>query len=259
MKKTYLMLPIALVLLVGLSACMPAQTSSTLASLTAGGKLPQGGVLQSYTADSLPTLDVTGTGTITATPDIAYINVGVHTEDESVSDAVEQNNTQTMRVRNALVQAGVQAADIQTQNFSVYTMQNYDNSGQPTSSRYAVDNSLSVKVRDLDNLGDLLGAVTNAGANNIYGITFDVADKSELLAQARAEALENAQAQAEEMAENLQVELGDVISVTVLNENYPYPMPAAEGMGGGAAVSAVPIAPGQMVVQVMVETVYILE
>ena len=67
------------------------------------------------------TLNVSGNGTVYLTPDIAYIYIGVHNEDPAIATAVNNNNTQTQALVDALKNAGIAAADIQTSNFSVYT------------------------------------------------------------------------------------------------------------------------------------------
>ena len=124
------------------------------------------------------TLSVTGTGMVTITPDIAYISIGVHTEAPTASEAVDANNTQTQKVIDSLKKSGVAAEDIRTTNFSIWPNQKYDPQGQPIGTTYAVDNTVYVTVRDLTKMGELLDAAISAGANTIYSVSFDLADKS---------------------------------------------------------------------------------
>ena len=141
------------------------------------------------------TINVTGNGIVTATPDIGYLNIGVHTEDFDAGDAVNQNNDQTRKVKEALKEFGVEDKDIQTSNFSIYLQAPYSGvQGDP--SKILVDNTVLVTVRDLGNLSKMLGEAIRAGANNVYGITFDIVDKSALKDQARANAMEDAAKQA---------------------------------------------------------------
>ncbi len=209
------------------------------------------------------TLSVSGSGTVSVTPDIAYINVGVHTENADLSTAVNQNNTQTQTLIESLKKAGIADADIQTSNFNIYTMnQGYDKvTGQPIDGKvYAVDNTVYVTVRDLSKLGSLLSTGINSGANNINGITFDVADKSKAFAEARKAALADAGAVAAELAKNANLKLGGIQSLNYVHASNPLPL---YGMGGGGAqassVSDVPVQPGKLQVSVTVDVTYELK
>ncbi len=204
------------------------------------------------------TLSVSGVGTVTLTPDIAYINIGVHTENPDINTSVGQNNTQTQALIDALKQAGVAAEDIQTSNFSVYTSQGYDKmTGQPIEGKtFAVDNTVYVTVRDLSKLGSLLGTGITAGANNINGITFDVADKSKAMAEARQKAVANANSLAAELAQTAGVKLGSIENISYTQSTSPVPL---YGMGGAAAQApsaVVPVEPGTMQVSVTVDVTY---
>src|ERR1700690_4030974 len=144
------------------------------------------------------TLSVTGTGIVYLTPDVAYINIGVHTEQPTASEAVSANNDQTQQVVNAVKNFGVDPKDIRTTNFSIYPNTQYDQqTGKPGTTTYIVDNTIYVTVHQLDKLGDLLDATVQAGANNVNSIQFDVFDKSSAIQQARDQAVKDAQTQAQ--------------------------------------------------------------
>jgi uncharacterized protein len=216
------------------------------------------GVAAAQTEQPFPrTMNVNGTGKVYLVPDIAYINIGVHTENKNASEAVAANTAQTEKVIASLKAAGVDAKDVQTTNFSIYPQQKYDNNGQPTGEIvYMVDNTVAITVRDIEKLGELLDAAVKAGANNIYGITFDVSDKEAALAQARADAVANAQQIAKELADASGVTLGQVITISSYGGT---PVPVYEGKGGGMAsaeAASVPVSPGQMVLTVDVAMVY---
>jgi len=206
------------------------------------------------------TLTVSGNGTVYLTPDIAYIYVGVHTDDADLATAVSENNTQAQALVDALKKAGVAGVDIQTSNFSVYTNSNggIDKmTGQAIANGtyYSVDNTVYVTVRDLTHLGSLLNAAVGAGANSINSITFDVADKTAAQAQARQKAMDNAAALAGELAQTAKVSLGAIQTITYSDNTYSY-----YGMVGGGGASApnasVPIQPGQTQVSVSVSVTY---
>jgi uncharacterized protein len=204
-----------------------------------------------------PTLNVNGSAQVTLAPDIAYISIGVHTQNADANEAVSSNATQSQKVMDALKAMGIDVKDIRTNNYSITPQQQTDDKGQPTGMLYVVDNTVYVTLRDLTKIGDVLGVATQAGANNIYGIQFDIADKNTALADARKSAVENAHQQAEELAQAAGVKLGSVQSINYYN-NYPVPA-MAEGKGGGTLASpaiSVPITPGQLTFTVDVNIVY---
>lgn len=209
------------------------------------------------------TLVVNGNGTVYLTPDIANIYVGVHTDDINLATAVSKNNTQSQALVDALKKAGVDGKDIQTSNFSVYTNNNggidkMTGQAVANSTFYSVDNSVYVTLRDLSKMGSLLNTVVDAGANSINSISFDVADKTAALVEARQKAMTSASSLAAELAKNASLKLGEIqnISYTDYTPAYYY------GMGGGGASApnaSVPIQPGQTQVSVTVSVTYLIK
>lgn len=212
-------------------------------------------------APPLRTLSVAGSGEAHLAPDIAYIYIGVHTEKLTAAEAVEENNAQTQAVINAIEEFGIDESDIRTMNFSIWPVDRFDpQSGQPTGEKtYAVDNTVYVTVRELDQLGGLLDTAIEAGANTVNSVQFDVADKDEALQAARAEAIKDAQAKAQELAEASGVSLGELQTINFI-DNAPYPFFDGKGGGGAAAeAAAVPIQPGQLTFTVTVSVTYAIE
>jgi uncharacterized protein YggE len=238
MKTRSILFATLAVLAIVLSACAPA----------AGGQAV------------VPTLSVAGTGTANLVPDIAYIYLGVHTELTSASEAVTANNAQTQRMIQALTDFGIDAKDIRTTNFSIYPFDKYDPlTGTATGEKYySVDNTVYVTIRDLTKLGDLLDTVIAAGANTVNSIQFDVADKDAALKQARADAITDAKAKAEELAAAAGVSLGDIQSISFF-DSQPYPVFEGRGGGGGGDAASVPIQPGQLTFTVTVNMTYTLK
>src|ERR1035437_5000957 len=151
MKKKFLSLMALVALIVLLSACAPAFAPGVALNLASANAKSNSApaqnqpVLAQQTASTQPpmrTLNVTGVGTVYLIPDIATIMVGVHSENKDVTQAVNANNASVQKVKDALVKAGIDEKDIQTQNFNVYQNQKFDAQGQPTESVYAVDNTL---------------------------------------------------------------------------------------------------------------------
>jgi uncharacterized protein len=207
------------------------------------------------------TLSVSGSGEAFLAPDIAYIYIGVHTENPTAAEAVSENTSRTEKLIKAIQDFGIDAKDIRTTNFSIYPMDRFDPAtGLPSGEKtYAVDNTVYVTVRDLARLGDLLDTAVQAGANTVNSVQFDVADKDAALQEARAEALKDAQAQAQALAQAASLSLGEIRSINFLDAQ-PYPIFDGRGGGGAAAEgAAVPIQPGQLTFTVNVNVTYELK
>jgi uncharacterized protein len=217
------------------------------------------------TAPAQPrTLNVSGNGTIYLTPDIAYITLGVHTEDPNLATGVSKNNTQAQALVDALKTAGIAAKDIQTSNFSVYNNNNNGQSIDKTTGQvistgyYSVDNTVNVTIRDLSHLGNVLNTAVGSGANNINSISFDVADKTAAMEQARQKAMANASSLASELAKTAGVPLGGIQAITY-SDNSPMPYYGMGGGGASAPNASVPIQPGQTQISVTVSVTYALK
>jgi hypothetical protein len=191
------------------------------------------------------TMGVSGTGRVTVVPDIAAINIGVRSEAEAVTDALDTNTAQANRISRALQELGIEEDDIQTSNFNVYPSDRYNPmTGQVEGRYFVVENTVNVTVRDLTSLGAVLTAVVEAGANNIYGINFNVEDREAAVAEARKLAIEDAKAKAQAIAEESGVELGEIISISVYSGYTPTIYYDAKG--GAYSEAAVPIAAGTL-------------
>lgn len=228
MKKKALLISATLALLVLLGACAPSAAQPAQPN-------------QIYVA---------GTGEIYVTPDIAYIYIGVHTESEDVAQALQDNNNQAQAIASTLTGMGVESKDVQTTAFNVYPQQQIGPQGEVTGTNYAVDNTVLVTIRDLSNLGQILDAVVNSGANNINSIQFNVQDTTQAVSQARQLAVDDAKNQAQELADAAGVKLGKILSLSANQQSGPMPIvegKAYAGMGG----SAVPVAAGQMAITVI--------
>ena len=276
MRSKLSILAVALVSMALLSACGPAAKALQGISTAGSGSVPvnaaeprslpavQSTAGSAQTQPAVPpvrTISVTGEGRATLTPDIAYVNIGVHTESADVGEALATNKIQVQKVVDALKALGIAEKDIQTTNFNVYPSQQYGPNGELLQTKFVVDNSVYVTVRNLDQLGDLLDKAVEAGANNINGIQFDVADKTAALSDARKAAVKDAQALAQELAGAAGVALGPIQNISTYSNNVPMPVYAdkAFGMGGGGAPApavAVPVSPGQMILTVSVSMTY---
>ncbi len=207
---------------------------------------------------ALHTIIVNGEGKVSLKPDIAWITIGVTTENKEAAKAVKENNAKAQEVLNQLKKSGIAEEDIQTTNFSVYPRQQYDTNNKPTGTIYSVENSVKVRVKDLAKTGEILDLVVNAGANTISNIQFDVADPSKAYDQALQEAVKDAYAKAKVAADAAGVKLGPVHTIQISSGNNVMPYASKMLAAAPAAAADVSISPGQMDITVDVSVVYLI-
>jgi len=190
-----------------------------------------------------PQITVSGEGKVRAAPDIAIVSVGfteLGVDPRTVQSAI---NRKTSALVDAVKQAGVKQADIQTADFSVYPQYAYGEGKAPRVTGYETRQSVEIRIRDLDRINDVLGVVGNVGATNIGGLQFMFDDPKELRAQARTEAIAQARKEAARIADALGVRLGDPIAFNESGGAPPmYPMRALAmeaGIGGGGETPTV--------------------
>jgi uncharacterized protein len=207
------------------------------------------------------TIDVSGRGTVDLSPDIARVNIGVRSQSPDVGQALEENTANAEAIIKRLIDLGVDQNDIQTRNFNVYPQQNREpgpESEMTESQTFMVENTVSVTVRDLDSLGEILSAMIREGANTIHGVTFDVEDREAAIAEARSLAIEDAKTQAETLAEAAGVSLGEIHSIRI-NESGSEPVERAVQMEEAAGGGDVPISGGQLTIRVTANLTYGIE
>jgi len=219
-------------------------------------------VLTSFSAlaeDTVRRITVTGVGTMTAAPDLAVVSVGVHRFEAVASAAMSANSVQMIRVFEALKGAGIEPRDIQTAQLSLRPRwDRRSNNTVPKIIGFEANNVLTIRVRALDRVGEVLDSLTKAGANRINSIQFSMNKPRPLQDQARQAAVVDARAKAELYASAAGVSLGDVISI-VEGGIAPNPL-LMEHMGVGSIDSdAVPIAQGELTLRSTVTIVYELE
>lgn len=202
----------------------------------------------------VPQITVTGEAVVQAAPDMATISLGVTTMGATGAEAMDANNAALARVIARLKAAGIEDRGLQTQNLSLNpNWSSYDSSGAPQKiTGYTASNILSVKVRDLATLGDVLDAAVGDGANTLNGLTFELSQPRPAQDQARTEATRDARARAELLAEAAGVKLGRVLSITE-TQNYGQPMPVA--YKADAAMS-VPVQAGEVGMNASVTVVF---
>ncbi len=162
-----------------------------------------------------PSLTITSTGTVTAKPDQVAITVGVTSSAKTAKAALAANTASMQPVVTALKAAGIEARDIQTSNFNLQpTYEEFQNGKPPRLSGYQVSNTVDIRLRKVERLGDILDKVVGEGSNQINGIQFIVSKADELRDDARKAAVTNATRIAKTYAQAAGVELGRVLSIS---------------------------------------------
>jgi hypothetical protein len=208
--------------------------------------------------DQTRRLTMTGTGQVSARPDIAHLTLGVGSAARTARAALDANNAAMGRVVAALTGAGIADKDLQTSGFQVLPRYFQDAKADepPRVVGYEVSNSLHIAVRDLDRLGPVLDLAVTEGSNRIDGLAFGFAEPEALMDRARAGAVADARRKAAIYAEGLGVTLGKVLSVDEYGGGGgPVPMMAR----AAAMAAAVPIAAGETTLSVQVNVVWEIE
>ena len=195
---------------------------------------------------------VTGEASVAVVPDTAIIRVGVANDAKSAREASEANAKLMTPVIAALKESGIAERDIQTAHISIQPMQEPQRQGPPrgpTGPTFRASNQITAKVRDIGLVAEVIDRALAAGANEVLGINFMVADPSPALDQIRGEALANARKKAEIYAKAVNATVGRAINIEE-DGSARGPMPMA--MRAGAA----PIMPGEQTLQISLSVSY---
>ncbi|HEY0266553.1 MAG TPA: SIMPL domain-containing protein [Rhizomicrobium sp.] len=200
------------------------------------------------------TLAMGGHGEVKAAPDLVTVTAGVTASAPTARGALAANTARMTGVFQALQKLGVPEKNIQTVNFSVSPQySNGENNGPTRLTGYQVGNEVSVRLEDVSRLGAALDALVAAGANQMNGISFDIAQPAPLLETARAQAIADAHARAETYARAAGVTLGPILSISEGGgEVRPLRMAAPMAF----AAKGVPVAAGQESVTADVSVVW---
>ncbi len=235
-----------------LAGCGEAVTAGTEAPAV----LSEAATLQSGGEPAPRTISVSGIGVASAAPDVVEIQLGVETVNSDASLAIGENTQRMTAVMDVLKEMGIEDKDIQTVKYSMWIEEVRDRQGQPTGeTRYHVVNHVRVRLRDLARTGELLQKALEAGANNVGGITFSVADPVALQRAARDQAIADARAKAEQLATGLGAQLGPVRQVSEFG-GVVRPQPFEVMERAMAAEAPVPVAAGEFSVTVQIQVVF---
>ncbi len=211
------------------------------------------------TATGPRTITVVGEGVVNIEPNVARTNIGVEVVRPTVEEAAVENSQIVDGLLATLTELGIPGEDIQTSGFNVYA-ERYG-AGGPTSEdevQYRVSNTVTVIIRDLDKVGEVLDASIKAGANNIFGVEFLLDDATTVRSEARKVAVENARATAEELAALNGVQVGKIISISevVGGAGGFYNNSISNFQIGMGGAERTPIQPGQLRLTMQLQITY---
>jgi uncharacterized protein len=175
---------------------------------------------------------VSGEGDATVRPDMAMVSLSVVRLEKTAREALDANNTAMTAVIDAMKTAGIAPRDIQTSGFSIDALYDYpqDDKGNalpPVLRGYQVSNGLTLRIRDLAKVGDIMDQAVTLGVNQGGGISFTNDDPKATIEAARKAAMEDAMAKAKLLTQTAGVKLGRVIEIS---EGGPRPMPQPVAM-----------------------------
>lgn len=251
MKKGWLLaVGVALTLaIVGLAGCE--QSAAT----------PAGEITELNLSSQQQGIWVTGEGKVSVVPDIANLRLGIEAQAPTVAEAQTQATDAMDKVMIALTENGVAEKDIQTQYFSIHRVTKWDSeTQQEIVTGYRVTNMVTAKIRDIDKTGTIIDAVAEAGGDftRIDSIDFSVDDPSPYYAELREEAMADAKARANHLAELADVTLG---KPTYISESYysPIVLRPAYAIEVMEEAAKIPISPGEMEITLNVQVAYAIE
>ncbi len=212
-----------------------------------------------------PRILVTGQGSVDVAPDMAMLALTVTREAETAREALDANSAAMKDVLDAMKAEGIKARDLQTTGFSIQPKYFYPQQ-QSSSTRepprivgYTVRNSLTVRVRDIASLGQILDKSVTLGVNEGGNISFTNDDPSAALTEARVLAMKDALAKAETLTEAGGVKVGILLEISEQSFN-PRPMPMARAERSMAmSADAVPVATGENTYRVSVNVTFAID
>lgn len=201
------------------------------------------------------TIKVTGEGTVRVEPDIALITIGVITEDKILSKAQSENASKTSKVIHELQSHGVAKNDIQTINYNIDMEYDYQD-GKQIFRGYRITHLLRVTVRDIGNVGEVVDAAVDSGANQITNIQFTLADPEPFYNEALSIALKNSQQKAKTIAMDLGLKWNRVpVKVHEVTQIHLPPVPYQATLA--VKSEATPIQPGELEINAKIDAEFV--
>lgn len=206
---------------------------------------------------------VTGEGSVAVAPDMAVVQMTVTREGKTAREALSENSAAMRKVLDAMSKEGIAKSDLQTANFSIspnYTRpsRNASDYEAPRIVGYTVRNGLTVRVRDMAKVGEVLDRAVTLGVNEGGHIQFTNADTAAVMEKARIAAVKQARRKAQTLAEAAGVSVGSVLEISEQGYN---PGPVAMGYAEMrmASADAVPVEGGENTYRVTVSLTYAIK
>lgn len=209
-------------------------------------------------AQAGPTIAVTGQGEAAVAPDMAILSLSVMRQAQTAREALDDANAAMREIIEAMREEGVESRDLQTSGLSInprYVYPERPGGEGPRIVGYEVSNTLTVRVRDIERVGEVLDLSVTLGVNQGGGIVLTNDDPATALEDARSAAVKNARAKAETLAEAAGVRLGRVMSISEqVRQPDMRPLGAPQmAMRAVAEDSSVPVEAGENTYQVNVD------
>jgi uncharacterized protein YggE len=239
---------------------MPRTVGFLLLSLLALGLSLRPPPALAKSATTPRSIETTGTASISADPDRARIVVGVSSKGVTGKEAAEATAQKMREVVATLKKLVGEAGKVATRSYTLQPEYTYPdkNSRLRKISGYLATNTVTAETKDLDSVGTLIDAVVAGGANQVQGVSFFLADETEIRRRALIAAGDIARAEAQAIAESLQVELGPVLHATTV-PRYDLPRPSAvRHMALSEDASPTEILPGEVQVSATVQVSFAL-
>jgi len=211
------------------------------------------------------TITVSGIGEIWVKPDLAIIDFSINTEGKTVQEAFGENSKKMNSVIEAIKNQGVNEKDLKTTRFNIYPRYEWidKNIIFPEGKRilvgYVVEQTLQVKIRDFEKIGEIINLAVERGINEMGDLQFIVEKEDELKSQARKEAIEKAKKEAQEIAQQLGVKLGKIVTFQE-NQFFPgFPVYFSEKTIKSNQTTGPQVQSGENKIQIKVSLVYEIE
>lgn len=201
------------------------------------------------------TITVTGQSTLSVAPNQAQIDVGTQLEAKTAASAMQEDSSRINAIVSALEKAGVASKDIQTSGYNLNPNENQPSSNAaPRITGYSISDTLTVTTTNLASVGTLIDDAVQAGANQVNGVNFTVANQTSLQNRANGSALAQAKSQAAYLAAQAGEHLGPLVSISV---NQPSgPIFAASNAFAATATAPNIVPPSSLQVSGQVTAVY---
>ena len=205
--------------------------------------------------DGSTLLSVSAQAEVSRIPDVARLSTGVVTQATEANAALRANAEQMQQVMAAVRKAGIAERDVQTSGINVSPQYRYVENQPPVITGYQASNTVSLKVRDVAKLGDVLGALVASGANQVNGPSFEIDQPDSGYDEARRAALGKARLRADMYAKSLGVRVRRIVSISEGGSFQPRPMMAMRSMAMDASESS-PVSPGETTLQASLDVVF---